>query len=325
VRLIIVTGAAGFIGFHVARALASAGHMVLGLDSLNAYYDVDLKHARLAELAKLARFRFESCDLSNFDQLMAVASPATAEVVIHLAAQPGVRYSIEAPFQYEQANVRGHLSVLEFCRRAPRLSHLIYASSSSVYGDRTGGPFKEDDRCDNPSSLYAATKKTCEMMSEAYAHLYGLRQYGLRFFTVYGPWGRPDMAYWMFTEAILGGRPIRLSGGGTMARDFTFIDDIVPAIVTMVSKPPSSEAPHEIFNLGNSNPNTVLQLVDVIEHAAGQKAIREIAPAHPGEVSLTFADSRKAGLRFGFSPSVKIAEGIPRFVDWFRAYRAMAS
>jgi UDP-glucuronate 4-epimerase len=318
--LIIVTGAAGFIGFHVARALATAGHSVLGLDSLNSYYDVDLKRARLSELAKLQRFRFEACDVSDAAQLMAVASPSTAEVVIHLAAQPGVRYSIEAPFQYEQANVRGHLSVLEFCRTAPRLSHLIYASSSSVYGDRKQGPFLEDDRCDSPTSLYAATKKSCELMSEAYSHLYGLRQYGLRFFTVYGPWGRPDMAYWLFTDAILSGRPIRLSGGGKMSRDFTFIDDIVPAILAMVSLPPAGDRPHEIFNLGNSFPNSVLDLVNVIETAAGMSAIKEVSPAHPGEVGLTFANSKKAGERFGFHPKVKIDEGIPAFVDWFKAY-----
>jgi len=319
--LILVTGAAGFIGRHVAEACLRAGHEVFGVDNLNSYYDPGLKRARLESLRPYPGFRFAACDLAEPGALEQAVPAREARVVIHLAAQAGVRYSLSAPFAYERSNVAGHLAVLEYCRAAPNLTHLVYASSSSVYGDRAEGPFREDDRTDSPASLYAATKKSCELMSETYARLYGLPQTGLRFFTVYGPWGRPDMAYWMFTEALLEGRPITLFGEGKLARDFTAIEDVAPIVARIAHSPPSGAVPHAIYNIGNSNPNTVEDLVRVIERAVGRPAVREMAPAQPGDVTVTFADCSRAAARFGFEPRVTIQDGIPRFVDWLREYR----
>lgn len=320
--MILLTGVAGFIGRHVAQSLLEMGHAVVGVDDLNAYYDPALKRARLESLRHFPGFRFQQLDIATPGALQAALPPGEVVVVIHLAAQAGVRYSLTAPFAYGHSNLAGHLAVLEYCRAAPRLTHLVYASSSSVYGDRHQGPFREDDRTDSPASLYAATKKSCELMSETYARLYGLPQTGLRFFTVYGPWGRPDMAYWMFTEALLDDQPITLYDQGRPARDFTWIQDVAPVVARIAGLPPEGgEAPHEIYNIGNANPNTVEELLCVVERAVGRPAQRQFAPLQPGDVNVTFADCSKAAARFGFEPRTQIAEGIPQFVDWLRAYR----
>lgn len=314
--MLLVTGAAGFIGYHVARRLLESGAAVVGVDSVNAYYDVGLKRARLAELARFAKFRFVEGDIAEQGVLESAVARDAITAIVHLAAQAGVRHSIEAPFAYERANVAGHLAVLEYARHAPNLAHLVYASSSSVYGDRTSGPFREDDRCDTPASLYAATKRACELMSETYARLYGIPQTGLRFFTVYGPWGRPDMAYFSFTEKILRGEPVTLFGEGKLSRDFTFIDDVSAAIETIVGRPPAGAPPHALYNLGNSQPNTVLELVAAIEKATGRAAQTILAPPQPGDVTVTFADHSRATAAFGFAPKTGIEEGVARFVAW---------
>ncbi|HWA00025.1 MAG TPA: NAD-dependent epimerase/dehydratase family protein [Caulobacterales bacterium] len=318
--MLLLTGAAGFIGFHMARRLLAAGHDIVGVDDLNSYYDPALKQARLDQLASSSKFRFVACDIAAPGMLEAALPARAATLILHLAAQAGVRYSLEAPFAYEHANLAGHLAVLEYAKSAPALSHLVYASSSSVYGDRHDGPFREDDRCDTPASLYGATKRGCELMSEAYARLHGLRQTGLRFFTVYGPWGRPDMAYWSFTDAILAARPIPLFGEGKLARDFTYIDDMAPAIERLLEKPPAETPPHRILNLGNSHPSTVLDLVAAIERATGVEAIREPKPPQKGDVTNTFADISRAKALVGFEPSTSLEMGIARFVEWRKAH-----
>lgn len=316
--MFLVTGAAGFIGFHVAQRLAAAGADVVGVDSLNAYYPVALKRARLEALAAHKSFRFVQADIAEPGALEAALARAEATHIIHLAAQAGVRYSIDAPFEYERANVAGHLAVLEYARHAPRLKHMVYASSSSVYGDRTEGPFREDDRCDAPASLYAATKKSCELMSETYARLYGVPQTGLRFFTVYGPWGRPDMAYWSFTEKLFAGRPLTLFANGEAARDFTYIDDVAAIMQVIVERPPASAPPHKVYNLGNSRPVTVNAFVDALEAATGRTAIREYAPPQPGDVAVTFADISRAARDFGYAPKTRLEEGLACFTQWWR-------
>ena len=319
--MLLVTGAAGFIGYHVARRLLEAGADVVGVDSLNAYYDPALKRDRLAQLAAFPRFRFAETDIADPGALAAALPTTDVTAIIHLAAQAGVRHSIEAPFAYERANVAGHLCVLEYARAAPRLKHLVYASSSSVYGDRAEGPFREDDRCDAPASLYAATKRACELMSETYARLYAIPQTGLRFFTVYGPWGRPDMAYFGFTEKMLRGETITLYGDGTLARDFTYIDDVAAAVARIVEAPPEGKPPHAIYNLGNSNPSTVLDLVAAIERTAGVRAKTMLAPPQPGDVTVTFADHTRASARFGFAPATTLNDGVQRFVDWYKVWK----
>ncbi len=316
--MILLTGAAGFIGFHVAQILLAQGEEVLGVDDLNAYYEPALKAARLDILRRAPGFRFAALDIADHGALRAAAPPEALTRIVHLAAQAGVRYSLEAPFAYERSNTAGHLSVLELARAAPRLAHLVYASSSSVYGDRTGGPFRETDRCDAPASLYAATKRACELMSETYARLFGLKQTGLRFFTVYGPWGRPDMAYWMFTEKVIRGEALTLYDGGAVARDFTAIEDIAPAVAAILARPPEGEPPHALYNLGNSRPTPVSELVDAIEQAVGRPAIRRSAPRLKTEVAITFADHSAATARFGFAPQTRLASAIPRFVAWYR-------
>jgi UDP-glucuronate 4-epimerase len=320
--MLLVTGAAGFIGYHVARRLLESGADVTGVDSVNAYYNQSLKRARLAELARFANFRLMEADIAAPGALEAAAPRGEVTAIVHLAAQAGVRHSIEAPFEYEHANVAGHLRVLEYARHAPRLKHLVYASSSSVYGDRQTGPFREDDRCDAPASLYAATKRACELMSETYARLYAIPQTGLRFFTVYGPWGRPDMAYFSFTDKILKGEPLTLFGDGKLSRDFTYIDDVSAAIETIVGKPPTQAPPHAIYNLGNSRPSTVLDLVAAIETATGRTAERILAPPQPGDVTVTFADHARATAAFGFAPTTDLGDGIARFVAWQKGWAA---
>jgi UDP-glucuronate 4-epimerase len=321
---ILVTGAAGFIGFHASRALLARGHAITALDELNDYYDPALKQARLAEIGQHAAFRFEKADIAAAGALSAAAHGERYDVILHLAAQAGVRYAVTNPAAYTHANLVGHANVLEFARH--HATHLVYASSSSVYGNDTKPPFAEDARADRPISFYGATKRSCELMSHAYAELYGLHQTGLRFFTVYGPWGRPDMAYWTFTDAVLAGRTIPVFGEGKLRRDFTFVDDIVSGLVKIVETPYATRpgaAPHRIYNLGNSHPESVLDLVGQIERATKRKAVLEFRAGPPGDVNETYANIARAAQDFGFSPQVRLSDGISHFVDWFRRYHRL--
>lgn len=315
---ILVTGAAGFIGFHTARALLERGEDVLGIDNLNAYYDPALKAARLARLEH-PRFRFRRVDIADREAVAALAEPGLSGIV-HLAAQAGVRHSMTAPFDYAASNLVGHLAILELARALPGLRHLVYASSSSVYGGNAP-PFAETDRVDTPLSLYAATKLADEMMSHAYAHLYGMPQTGLRFFTVYGPWGRPDMAYFSFAEAIEAGRPITLYDGGRLKRDFTYVDDIVAGILGCLDRPPSGAPPIRLMNIGNNRSETVADLVALLEQGLGKRAVLVDAPAPAADVFETRADVRAISELTGFAPSTPLADGIARFVAWFRAWK----
>lgn len=316
---ILITGAAGFIGFHLSRALVARGHDLLGLDSLNAYYDPALKDARLRMLGDLKdRFCFRRADIADERELDDAESFAP-EAIVHLAAQAGVRYSLEKPLAYVDSNVRGQTNMLELARRCGDLRTFVYASSSSVYGDRSDTPFRETDRCDHPVSVYAATKRAGELLTDAYCSLYGLGAIGLRFFTVYGPWGRPDMAYWLFTDAILKGAPIRLFNNGDLRRDFTHVDDIVEGIVRIVEGAPP--AGHRIYNIGCSNPVRLKDFVAAIEAAAGRKAVLELAPMQPGDVKDTFADVSRLMEDYGYRPRTSIEAGMAEFVAWFREWR----
>jgi UDP-glucuronate 4-epimerase len=324
---VLVTGAAGFIGFHVGTALLQRGERVLGVDNLNDYYDVALKEARLAELRRLPGFAFHRLELAERGALSNLLErhPDTDRVV-HLAAQAGVRYSLTNPHSYIGANAQGQLEVLEACRSLPRLRHLVFASSSSVYGGNTKLPFSVADRVDTPRSLYAATKKAGELMAYCYAHLYRLPTTGLRFFTVYGPWGRPDMAAWIFTAAILAGRPIQVFNHGDMRRDFTFIDDIVAGVVACLDRPPADsgdEPPYRVYNIGNHRSEELKRFIAVLEQALGRKAIVELAPLQPGDVPATYADITETQRDLGFAPTTPIDEGLPRFVAWYRAYHRL--
>jgi UDP-glucuronate 4-epimerase len=327
---ILVTGIAGFIGYHVAHALAARGDTVVGIDDLNAYYPVSLKRDRLAALTQDHgdRIRFEAADIGDEDAVASALAGVEIESVVHLAGQAGVRYSIENPRAYARSNLLGHLNILELARER-RLGHLVYASSSSVYGGNRSLPFRVEDRVDHPVSLYAATKKADELMSESYAHLYRLPMTGLRFFTVYGPWGRPDMAPWLFTSAILEGRPIQLFNDGAMQRDFTYVDDIVDGVIAALDKPPlddgsakagGSVSPHAIYNIGNNRAEELSRFVDLIEAACGRPAIRKMMPMQPGDVPATYADISAIERDLGFRPRVPIEVGVPRFVDWYRDY-----
>ena len=330
---ILVTGAAGFIGHSVCRRLLERGDSVVGVDSLSAYYDVGLKEARLAMLAKAPGFRFEQFDLADEVPLMALCKGERPERVVHLAAQPGVRYSIDHPHTYGQSNLVAFLNVLEACRQHA-VGHLVFASSSSVYGDNAKVPYSESDNVDHPVSLYAATKKANELMAHSYAHLYGLPCTGLRFFTVYGPWGRPDMAYFSFTRAIFEGKPIRLFNGGDMYRDFTYIDDIVEGVVRTLDQPAAadpqwngeapnpatSRSPYRIYNIGNNRPEKLLDFVATLERCIGRKAIVELAPMQPGDVYQTYADTTALHEAVGFKPDTPLEEGLRRFVEWYRGY-----
>jgi UDP-glucuronate 4-epimerase len=323
---ILLTGAAGFIGFHASRALLERGHAITAIDALNDYYDPALKLARLAEIGNHAGFRFEKADIAATGSLAAAARSERYDAVLHLAAQAGVRYAVSNPAAYAHSNLIGHANVLEFARQQAGLEHLIYASSSSVYGNDTRPPFSEDARADHPVSFYGATKRSCELMSHAYSELYGLQQTGLRFFTAYGPWGRPDMAYWSFTDAVFAGRAIPVFGEGKLMRDFTYVDDIVAALVRMVETPyarPAGAAPHRIYNLGNSHPESVLDLIGHVERATKRKAVVEFRDGPPGDVRETYADIGRAAHDFAFAPRVALGEGISRFVDWFRRYHRL--
>ena len=323
---VLVTGAAGFIGYHVAAALLARGDAVIGLDSVNDYYDPALKQARLARLQVAGGFRFEKRDIAEPGAVAGAMERGGVDRVIHLAAQAGVRYSLTHPEAYIQANLIGHFNVLEACRRRRGFKHLVYASSSSVYGGNTKLPFAVEDMVDKPISLYAATKAADELMSHCYSHLYGIPATGLRFFTVYGPWGRPDMSAYIFTRAILSGRPITVFNRGEMKRDFTYIDDVVTGVLSALDRPPragDATAPHRRYNLGNHRAEELMRFIAVIERATNHKAIIELADMQPGDVKETYADIEAARRDLGFSPKTAIDDGIPRFVAWFREYHGV--
>ena len=318
---VLVTGAAGFIGYHVAEALLRRGDEVVGIDNLNPYYDVSLKQGRLARLEALSGFQFQVGDVSDREVVGALitAHPDIAGLV-HLAAQAGVRHSMLDPYAYVQANVMGHLVMLEAVRALPRLPHVVYASTSSVYGANRALPFRETDRVDTPLSLYAATKRADELISYAYAHLHGIPQTGLRFFTVYGPWGRPDMAYYSFARAIMAGEPVTLFDGGRLKRDFTYIDDIVAGVVGCLDRPPANGEMSRVLNIGNHQCEEVRTLVGLLEAALGRRAIIREAPRPPVDVEETFAAIDEVAALTGFAPRTRLTEGIPRFVAWFREW-----
>ncbi|MGN6551303.1 MAG: NAD-dependent epimerase/dehydratase family protein [Pararhizobium sp.] len=319
---ILVTGVAGFIGYHVARRLFDLGYAVVGVDSMNAYYDPALKEARLAELRKLEGFRFERVDLADRAACEALFTELRPEGVVHLAAQPGVRYSIDHPHAYGESNLTAFLNVLEGARHNG-CRHLVYASSSSVYGMGKELPYSTDQNVDRPVSLYAATKKANELMAHAYSHLYRIPMTGLRFFTVYGPWGRPDMAVWSFTEAIKAGRPIKVFNHGDMRRDFTYIDDIAEGVVRVLAGPPADDgagAPSRLYNIGNNRPEPLLGLIETLERLIGRPAKRKLLPMQPGDVYETYADISALERDFGFKPATPLETGLARFVAWHDAY-----
>jgi UDP-glucuronate 4-epimerase len=330
---ILVTGAAGFIGFHVSAKLLDLGAEVIGIDNINDYYDVSLKQARLAILQQRPEFHFSKLDIADNESVKELFNRNSIEAVIHLAAQAGVRYSLLNPHAYVTSNIQGFLNLLEACRHRS-IRHLIYASSSSVYGAVTQMPFSVHQNVDHPVSLYAATKKSNELMAHCYSHLFRLPTTGLRFFTVYGPWGRPDMALFLFTKAILAGEPISIFNHGNMQRDFTYVDDVVEAVVALTDvipqpdpdwrgespDPGTSLAPYRLYNIGNSNPVELLRLVEVLETALGRKAVKHFLPLQPGDVPATYADVDDLKAVVGFSPRTSIEDGIERFVRWYRDF-----
>lgn len=318
---VLVTGAAGFIGYHLSETLLKQGARVTGIDNLNDYYDVSLKDARLSNLRRHASFKFVRLDIADRDQILALAPTlADATHVAHLAAQAGVRHSLTDPYTYVMSNVMGQVVLLELARLLPRLQHFVYASSSSVYGANTKLPFSVDDETEQPNSLYAATKKSDELIARTYAHLYGIKATGLRFFTVYGPWGRPDMAAFMFAKAILADEPIRVFNNGEMWRDFTYIDDIVAGLVAALKHVPQVAPPHTVYNLGNHRSEKLTDFIATLEQALGRKAQMKFEPMQPGDVPSTYADIDASRRDLGFEPKTPISEGIPRFVDWYKNY-----
>lgn len=324
---VLVTGVAGFIGSHLAKALLDQGRRVIGVDNVNDYYDPSLKEARLDLLRGRNGFTFHKLDIADHEALGAICSAEPEiRVVVHLAAQAGVRYSLENPYAYVNANVMGQVSVIEACRRLPKLEHLVYASSSSVYGANEKLPFAVEDRVDHPVSLYAATKRAGELIADCYSRLHGLPMTGLRYFTVYGPWGRPDMSAYIFTKAILEGRPIRVFNAGDMRRDFTYIDDIIAGTRTALEHPPTvedSQPPHRVYNLGNHRAEDLMHFIGVLEQACGREAIKEFAEMQPGDVKETYADIEASRSDLGFAPSTTIEVGLPRFVAWYREYHGV--
>jgi UDP-glucuronate 4-epimerase len=331
--VILVTGAAGFIGYHVARRLLERGDQVLGVDNLSDYYDVRLKEARLAQLESSPRFRFIKLEIADRTAVRNLFSTHPIRRVVHLAAQAGVRYSLVNPHAYADSNLVGFLNILEGCRQG-QAGHLVFASSSSVYGGNTKMPFSEHDNVDHPLSLYGASKKANELMAHSYAHLYGLPCTGLRFFTVYGPWGRPDMALFLFTKAILEGKPIDVFNHGKMQRDFTYVDDIVEGVVRVLDRPPASDpnwssqapdpatssAPYRVYNIGNHKPVALLRVIELLEQALGKKAEKHLQPLQPGDVPATYADVDDLVKHVAFKPDTPIEIGIRRFVEWYRGY-----
>jgi len=332
-KKILVTGAAGFIGSHVSKVLLDRGDMVVGLDNLNDYYEVSLKKDRLKPLQEQKNFEFVELDVANRDELPKLFSQHKFDGVVHLAAQAGVRYSLENPHAYVDANLVGFVNILEGCRHT-QVQHLVYASSSSVYGANTLKPFSVHHSVDHPISLYAASKKSNELMAHTYSHLFGLPTTGLRFFTVYGPWGRPDMAAFLFTKAILEGRPIKVFNEGKMRRDFTFIEDIVEGVIRTLDRPAqpnpswdsmnpdvsSSKAPYRIYNIGNNKPVELLYFIETLEKHLGKEAKKDLMPLQPGDVPETYADIEALQKDTGFTPSTPIEEGLHRFVSWYREY-----
>jgi UDP-glucuronate 4-epimerase len=318
---VLVTGAAGFIGYHVAAALLARGEEVVGIDNLNDYYEVSLKQARLARLAPNPGFRFERIDISDRDAVHGLAARHRGiDRIVHLAAQAGVRYSLIDPYAYVQSNVMGQVVMLELARKLAGLKHFVYASSSSVYGANTQMPFSVDQRVDAPNSLYAATKRADELIAHAYAHLYRLPSTGLRFFTVYGPWGRPDMSPMIFTRAILAGEPIRVFNHGEIWRDFTYIDDIVSGVVRALDRPATGRPPHALYNLGNETSEKLTDYIATIERALGRTAQMRFEPMQAGDVPKTYADIEASRRDLGFAPTTPISTGIPKFVAWYRDY-----
>jgi UDP-glucuronate 4-epimerase len=321
---VLVTGAAGFVGMHVSKALLAAGEKVVGIDNLNDYYDVGLKQARLQLLENHDAFSFIKQDISDrhgfFEKL---AKYPDITKVVHLAAQAGVRYSLEHPFAYTDSNITGFLTILEYCRHREGLEHLVYASSSSVYGGNKELPYSVGQSVDKPVSLYAATKKANELMAHSYAHLYGIPLTGLRFFTVYGPWGRPDMAYWTFTEKMLQGEVLPIFNNGDMKRDFTYIDDIVSGVIALLNNPPvkkGESAPYKIYNIGNHRSEPLLNLVGALEKSLDIKANLQMLPMQSGDVKETFADIDPIRRDVGYEPTTSLQEGIPKFIDWYKSY-----
>ena len=326
---VLVTGVAGFIGFHVARTLLARGERVIGIDNVNDYYQVSLKRDRLAALS--GDFAFHELDFADEGALEAAVTGEAIDRIVHLGAQAGVRYSIDNPRAYARSNLVGHLNLLELARTR-QVASMAYASSSSVYGGNTALPFRVEDRVDRPLSLYAATKKADELMSETYAHLYRLPLTGLRFFTVYGPWGRPDMAMWIFTSAILEGRPIPVFNHGDMSRDFTFIDDIVAGVIACLDRPPADDgaqkaggsvAPHAVYNIGNHRAERLPRVIELIERACGREAVIDYRPMQPGDVPATYADIDAIARDHGYAPTTAIDAGVPAFVDWYRTYHGV--
>ena len=316
---VLVTGVAGFIGMHCAERLAARGDEVIGLDNLNPYYSVDLKRARLARLSGLAGVRLEELDLANAVALERLVGESRPERVLHLAAQAGVRYSLENPSAYIQSNLVGFANLLEVCRRHPP-QHLVYASSSSVYGANRKVPWSESDDVDRPISLYAATKRSNELMAHVYSHLFAVPTTGLRYFTVYGPWGRPDMSPILFAQAIMQGKPIRVFNHGDMKRDFTYVDDVVEGTLRVLGEPPSSTPPYALFNIGNHQPVALPDYIAALEAALGKKALTELAPMQPGDVPVTYADTERLARATGFAPSTPLEAGLAKFSAWFKSY-----
>ena len=330
---ILVTGVAGFIGMHSAKKLLDDGHEVIGIDNLNDYYDVSLKEDRLKILEGYQNFRFVKLDIKDQKDMLSLFKKELPQRVLHLAAQAGVRYSIQNPYIYINSNIQGFINILEGCR-AIKTEHLVYASSSSVYGGNAKAPFSEHDNVDHPISLYAATKKANELMAHTYSHLYQIPTTGLRFFTVYGPWGRPDMALFLFTKAILKDQPIDIFNHGKMIRDFTYVDDIVESLIRIIDKvatpntsfdaknpdPATSHAPYRIFNIGNNQPTPLMDYIEAIESALDKKAIKNLIDMQPGDVPLTSADTSELNQWVNFKPNTSIKEGVKRFVDWYKNY-----
>lgn len=331
--MILLTGAAGFIGFHTARALLERGEDVVGIDSVNNYYDVNLKQARLDELEKYENFTFHKVDIGDHEAIQNILNRhPEIDQIIHLAAQAGVRYSIDHPFVYEHSNLKGHMVMLEVARSlGDKLRHFVYASSSSVYGSNQKQPFSIHDPVDTPISLYAATKRAAELMTQTYCHLYQFPATGLRFFTVYGPWGRPDMAYFSFTDKIYSGAPITVFNNGDMKRDFTYIDDIVAGVLHALEAVPKPDdqycidgEAHRIFNLGNNNPDTLMDFIQTLENAIGKEAEKKMAPMQPGDVYETYADIDASRDILGFEPKTSLQKGIPHFIEWYKTYYKVA-